>query len=346
MIAAEPKGSVRIARPMGPLRGTALVLLLLFAGGLSGCGGGSSPGAGGGPARGGSPDASPPPRLAAEAVGRRLPAPLSGEAAVSEGRRVLIIGGVDSSDVSTSSVLAFDPSRAGLAPAGELSRPLHDVAAVVVPAGALVFGGGSSETTDTVERLRPGSSGTVVGRLPRPASDLSAVRVGASAVVIGGYDGTQPLSSVLRTADGRSFSTVAQLPVPVRYASLALGGGTIFVLGGELADGLDSDRIQAVDLADGTASVVGRLPGPLSHASSVELGGRTYLLGGRLAGRTTDQILRFRPGSADAVKVGRLPSPVQNAAAASVGRSAYLFGGLDSQGTTLSTIERLRLVPR
>jgi hypothetical protein len=275
-----------------------------------------------------------------------LAAPLSGEVAISHGGRVLIIGGVDSNDVSTSSVFRFDPPTGTMTPAGELSRPLHDAAAAVLSSGTLVFGGGSAATTDEVEMLRSGATGTVVGHLPNPTSDLSAVRAGSYAVVLGGYDGVQPLDSVLRTTDGISFTTVARLPVAVRYASLATDGGRIYVLGGELASGLDSRQIQAVDLAKGTASIVGRLPEPLSHASTVVLRGRTYILGGRLAGHTTDQILRFAPASARARPSGHLPRPIQNATAATEGGVGYLFGGLDPQGETVSSIVTLKLVPR
>lgn len=285
-------------------------------------------------------------RIQAATASSRLPAPLSGEAAVSEGGRMLIIGGVDRSDVSTESVLAFDPASGATTAAGSLSQPLHDTAAVALPTATLVFGGGSAATTDEVQRLRAGESGAIVGHLPDPSSDLSAVRVGDNAVVLGGYDGAEPLSTVLRTADGSSFMTVARLPVAVRYASVAASGSRVYVLGGELASGLDSSQIQAIDLSRGTASVIGHLPGPLSHASTIVLRGRIYVLGGRLAGHTTDQILRFDPASASARPAGHLPRAIQNAAAATVGGVGYLFGGLDPGGSALSSVVTVKLVPR
>ena len=148
---------------------------------------------------------------------------------------------------------------------------------------------------------------------------------------------------MLRTRDGRSFTTIAELPVPVRYASVVSRGGTAYVLGGELADGTDTAAIQSVDAATGQASVVGRLPAGLSHASVITLRGRTLLLGGRLAGRTTDQILRFDPAKARAEPVGRLPAPVQNAAAGVAAGTGYLFGGLDPGGVPQASIVTVRL---
>jgi Kelch motif len=323
---------------------TVLAIALAATASATGCGSGGSGGGSGTVV--GTTSITPPLRLQFDTSPDRLLAPLSGEGAVSQGGRVLLIGGVDSSDVSTSSVLGFDPSSGRAAPAGSLSQPLHDAAAAALPAGTLVFGGGSAVTTDEVQRLRPGATGVVVGHLPSPSSDLSAVRVGADVVLLGGYDGAQPLDAVLRTADGNSFTTVARLPVAVRYASVATDGRRVFVLGGELASGLDSSQIQAVDLAKGTASVVGRLPTPLSHASTLVLRGRIYVLGGRRAGHTTDQILRFDPASARAKPAGHLPGPIQNAAAATEGGVGYLFGGLDAQGSTLSSIVTVKLKPQ
>ncbi len=275
----------------------------------------------------------------------KLPTPLSGEAVAGLSSRLLVIGGLDNNDVSTSSVLRLDPQAGTFASAGSLSQPLHDVAAASLAAGVLVFGGGSASTIDEVERLKPGGPGTVVGHLPQSRSDLSAVTVGGAAVVLGGYDGTSPVTAVLETRDGRSFKSVANLPVGVRYASVVVQGETVYVLGGELADGTDTAAIQLVDTASGKATLVGRLPGGLSHSSVVTIHGRTLLLGGRLDGQTTDQVLRVDPARGRAKRIGRLPAPVQNAAAGVVAGAGYLVGGLDRQGAPLASIVEVRLSP-
>ncbi len=272
-----------------------------------------------------------------------LPAPVSGEAVAARGSSLLVIGGLDSGGVSTSSVLELDPGAGTIRSAGSLAEPVHDAASAVADAGALVFGGGSAATIDRVEHLIGGRTAQIVGQLPGARSDLSAITVAGSVFVLGGYDGAAPVSPVLETHDGRGFTTVANLPVPVRYASVTARGQTLFVLGGELADGTDSAGIQAVDLATGKARVVGRLPAGLSHSAAVELGGRTFLLGGRLDGQTTDQILRFDPTRARAERVGHLPTPVQNAAAGVVAGTGYLVGGLDPAGSPLSSIVAVRL---
>ena len=319
----------------------AAVLVLLITSPWSG--GGAGPRSAAPASRPQGPLRSGPLRLTAVKSRSSLPAPLSGEAVAARGSRLLISGGLDGAAASTASVLEFDPGAGAVRPAGSLSEPVHDAASATLPAGTLVLGGGSATTLDTVERLRRGGAATVAGRLPQPRSDLSALTVRGSAVVLGGYDGEAPVGSVLRTRDGRSFKTIAQLPVPVRYASVASLGPTVYVLGGELGDGTDSALIQAVDTGSGKATVVGHLPGGLSHASAVTIDGRILLLGGRLDGRTTDQILRFDPARARAQRFGRLPAPTQNAAAGVVADTGYLIGGLDRRGAPLASIVQISL---
>ena len=299
----------------------------------------------------GGPPAKPPAGPVAEVrtpvahlAARRLPAPVSGEAVTSQSDgRLLVIGGLDASAASASGIFRLDPRTLSLSPVGALAEPLHDAAAAPIARRVLVFGGGSTTTTDAVESLPPGGTGRVVGHLPEPRSDLSAVSVGARTYILGGYDGQSPVGSVLETSDGRRFATVAQLPTPVRYAAVAALGGTVYAFGGELADGRDSDTVQAIDTRGQGARVVGRLPKPTSHASAVPLGGRIYVLGGRTGGTATSRILAFDPAGRTVSRAGRLPLAVTNAAAATSGARAYLIGGLGPAGRPLSSVITVQL---
>jgi hypothetical protein len=284
-----------------------------------------------------------PAHLQVRRAGWSLPAPLSGEAVVDRGDTLLVIGGVDSADVSTRSVIYIDPKTGENGPFGSLSQPLHDAAAAPVPSGVLVFGGGAASTTADVQRLVPGGTGEVVGSLPAPTSDLSAVSTDGTAYVLGGYDGQTTVSSVLATGDGHRLTQVARLPVPVRYAAVALQGKEIYAIGGELSDGRDSSAIQAVDLLTGQSTIVGRLPQTLAHASAVMLRGHVYVLGGRLAGSTSDRIFRFDPQSAAVTAAGHLPAPLQNAAATVIRGTGYLVGGLDPAGAPVAGVIEVRL---
>ena len=274
-----------------------------------------------------------------------LPAPLSGEAAVTTADRILVIGGLDAADVSTTGVTRLDPRTGRMAPAGSLSEPLHDLAAASLGGHVFTFGGGAATTVDDVELLHPDGPGELVGHLPGSRSDLAAATVGQSAYIVGGYDGTTTVAPILETNDGRRFGTVGSLRTPVRYGAVTAFGDAIYVFGGELADGQDTDAVQRIDPGSGRVSLVAHLPKPISHSSAIRLGDRIYVLGGRIAGGATDHILSFRPGSDRVASAGRLPKPVMNAAAASTGRTAYLLGGLDAAGSPLASVVSIALVP-
>lgn len=284
--------------------------------------------------------------LVARLARHSLPSAVSGEAVVAQRDGVLVIGGLDSSDVSTSRVLEVSSKTGRIVVAGSLSEPRHDTAGAVLGGGVVVFGGGSTSELDSVETLRPGGSGHPLGQLPTTRSDLSALTIGGRAYVLGGYDGQTPTGVVLRTLDGRRFVAVATLPVAFRYAAVTGLGQSIYTFGGELANGRDSDAIQELDTSTGRARIIGHLPRPLSHASAVTLGGHIYVLGGRTRETPTDAILSFDPSTARVGLAGRLPIRVTNAAATELGGIGYLIGGLDASGGSLTSVIEIRLVSR
>jgi hypothetical protein len=282
-----------------------------------------------------------PARLTATVSRARLPVPLHGLAVARSLQGLVAIGGADRSDVSRDSVYLLSPSGNSMRPAGSLAQPLHDAAAASVNRETVVFGGGNTSTLDTVQVLSPGGKATPVGRLPAALSDLSAVHVGAAAYLIGGFDGTRPDGSVLQTTDGRSFTRVARLPTAVRYAAVAALPDKIYVFGGELGSGHDTNEIQEYDIATERSVVAGRLPGPVSHASAITLEGTIFLLGGRVGGAGTDRIYRFDPARNAVTPAGRLPQPVYDGAAGALDNRAFLIGGIGGSGTSLSSVIEL-----
>jgi hypothetical protein len=277
-----------------------------------------------------------------------LPAPISGEAAAAVPGGTLILGGLDASETSVEGIFLLDRSGR-LHSVGNLAGPLHDAAAAVLGESVLVFGGGTESSTDQVQSLptsaSPGApaTATVVGHLPAVRSDLSSVTVGQKAYVLGGYDGTTPDPAVLATADGRSFSHVADLEEPVRYMAVAAFGGRIYGFGGETAAGVPTDAIQEVDPGKGTARVIGRLPHPVSHAAAVTLGGSIYVLGGEGAGSATAASWRFEPASGKVTGATPLPYPISGGASAGAGGAAYLVGGTGTGGEALPSVVALSL---
>jgi N-acetylneuraminic acid mutarotase len=266
-----------------------------------------------------------------------LPAAISGEAVAASGNRVLIAGGLDASSQSVDGVFMLDPATGRLQSSGHLDQPLHDAAAAPLGGSTLVIGGGNAASTSAVERLHAGGAG-VIAHLPTPRSDLAAASAAGRVWAIGGYDGQVLAQDVLATRDGRSFSTAARLPVPVRYPAVATLANTIYLFGGETSAGSSTDAIQSIDAATGRARVIGRLRQALDHASAVAIGGRVYVLGGSVGSGATDAVLSFDPARGAVAPAGHLPTPITNAAAAVVGGSGYLVGGIGSNGAALRSV--------
>jgi Kelch motif len=284
-------------------------------------------------------------RVIAKLEPYRLPAAVSGEAVSARGREILVLGGLDRLDVSTSQVVSITPGLRARS-AGALSEAKHDLAAVQLAGRTLVFGGGSTSELDTTEAMSEHNAVERVGALPSARSDLSAVSVGGAAYVLGGYDGNEPIAEVLRTTDGSRFTSVCRLPVPFRYAATAVLGTKIFTFGGELASGADTDAIQEIDTRAHSAVVIGHLPKAVSHASAVVWSGKVYVLGGRSGGVALRQIVAFDPSTREVRRAGRLPIAIKNAAAIEIGSVGYLIGGIGGTDQTLDTVIDLRLAAR
>jgi Kelch motif protein len=332
--AARRRGLIRLAILLGSIAGLAILGWSVARGGGGGSSGSTVPASG-----------PPPNRLTARELQTRLPVALHGLAAARVVNGLLLVGGADSSDRSVDTVYRFDPkgpSGGAITTYGRLSGPLHDAAAATLDRETLVFGGGDTSTLDTVQVLTPGGVGAPVGRLPDQLSDLSALTIGQAAYVIGGYDGRSPSAAVYQTTNGRAFTRVARLPTPVRYAAVAATQDKIYVFGGELGDGRDTNLIQEYDIATERAVVAGHLAEPVAHASAVSLEGGIYVLGGRRSGVASSRILRFDPARNAALPAGRLPEPVFDGAARTFGDDAYLFGGLGAGGSALASVIRLR----
>ncbi|HKB29352.1 MAG TPA: PQQ-binding-like beta-propeller repeat protein, partial [Streptosporangiaceae bacterium] len=229
----------------------------------------------------------------------------------------------------------------------DLASPTHDAGGAVLSGRDVVFGGGSATSLPTVQAFTPGTPGTVIGHLPQPRSDLVSATMGGVAYVAGGFDGVAMTRTVLATTDGRTFSPVANLPVPVRYTAIAAAGNVLWLFGGERA-GAPVDVIQRVDVSAHRAVVAGHLPAPLGEATAVVLDGRIYIAGGVTAsGRATSRVLAFDPAAVSAHRVASLPTPVADAGGAvlggtGLGGTAYLVGG-ETPGTT-AAVTQLRLV--
>jgi N-acetylneuraminic acid mutarotase len=75
------------------------------------------------------------------------------------------------------------------------------------------------------------------------------------------------------------WQTLAALPVAVGYATGAVVGNQLWVMGGS-TDLARTDQVLAFDIAGGQWAMKGPLPVGLSSATTAVLGGRIYLIGG------------------------------------------------------------------
>ena len=264
-------------------------------------------------------------RLVARVARWQLPAARSREVVLGTQSGLMVAGGLSAAKVSTSSVWLLAPGSGRAKQLAPLAEAVHDATGVVVSGKPLVIAGGNTTTVDVVQQLTA-TAAHVVGHLPQPRSDLVSTTAGASAYVLGGFDGTTALSPVLRTTDGRRFTTVAHLPVTVRYPAVVALGNRLLLFGGEHND-IPVDDVQQVDLTTGRARIVGHLPLPLAHEAAFVLDGTAWLVGGRSGGQLQTRIWRWDPTRGRALPGGRLPYAVADAGLAVAGSTAYLVGG-------------------
>jgi N-acetylneuraminic acid mutarotase len=257
-----------------------------------------------------------------------LPFAVQREVALAAGDAIYLLGGLNGSSVSTSTVLSVNTEKGTAHVAGHMAQAFHDAAGGVIAGRLFVFAGGTAQSSDTVQSFDPATGGSRVdGRTPRPLSDLSTAEVAGTVYLIAGFDGVSPQRTIYSTRDGATFRVAGMLPVGLRYAAATPWGGDVVVAGGVTSAGL-SRRIFVFDPVAGTVREMGRLPYPLAHAAAFALGGSVYLVGGRdAAGNAVRDIVRIDPGSGSVARVGHVPAAISDCGEVVVGGRAWLLGG-------------------
>jgi outer membrane protein assembly factor BamB len=283
-----------------------------------------------------------PPAVEAGLLPWQLSTPLSREVVVPGAgtHNLVLLGGLDSSASSTSSVDALDTRNGRLSPEGQLLQPTHDAAVAELGGSAFVIGGGSSTVYRSVQRVRGGRS-VSGGVLPSARADAGAVTIGRTAYLVGGYDGSAMDAEVVATTDGRHYSPVAALKVPVRYPALAVLGSRIYVFGGLAANGHPTRAVQLVDPQARTTRVVGRLPVALSGAAAGVLGGAVYLAGGRTPRGATEAVYAFQPRGVSFLRAGSLRVAVANAGTTVSGGRLWIVGGETADGHPTGNVQMI-----
>jgi hypothetical protein len=299
----------------------------------------------------------------------QLNGPLSREVVLpsADGSSFVVVGGLGAEGLSDQGVYRVDPVNGHATRIGQLVAPLHDGAGVELRGRGYVFGGGTAVPLASAQRLVSlgaagvSSTGTAatLAPLPQPRADDSAVTIGATAYIVGGYDGSSGDAAVLATTDGSSYTAVAHLPVPVRYAAAVASGGDIYVFGGDATSGAHAgapvSTVQVVDPATGHATIAGSLPEPLAGASAAVLGGQIYIAGGETSSETgtagtgtpaaVDTIWAWLSDRHHALAAGRLMVAVSHAAVTVLGKRAWLVGGEAPSGMPVTAVQMFEQNP-
>jgi YVTN family beta-propeller protein len=282
------------------------------------------------------------PRDLTERVTGSLAAPLMDASLARSRHSVVLLGGLNSADVSVGSVTAvgFHGSRV----IGSLPSVRHDTAAAPIGGSVYVFGGGNGPSQlDDIVWVDPASGrSTLVGHLPAASSDSAAATIGGTAYVVGGYTGTRWLDTIVAYRPGKGARVVAHLPRTLRYAAVTAVGNRLVIAGGSLENATASSAVLLYTPATGRVTKLGALPAPTTHAAAATLGNVAYVIGGRGAstGTPTTAIVAVDVARKRVRGAGQLKRARSDLAAAAVGSRILVAGGKDTGGA-VATISQL-----
>lgn len=297
----------------------------------------------------------------------KLSSPLSRMALFANGNNLTIVGGLTSSGSSASGIYNLNTNDGNLSLMASLAAGVHDMASSLINGKMAIFGGGQSSSVNTSQIISPTNGSITTAKMPQLRSDSTAVSLGNKSYIIGGYNGTNADAQVLTTTNGTSFNQYGNLPVPVRYAAVAVLNGQIYILGGLAASGSNSGNpINTVQIIDPKSHTIikanWKLPMPLEGASAVVLNNELFLIGGQsntnqnipygvgttqINGlsetntKTSNKIYVLNTSTHQFLLAGHLQVPVSNFGLAVIGSTAWLVGG-ESNNQVLSVVQMLK----
>jgi N-acetylneuraminic acid mutarotase len=128
-------------------------------------------------------------------------------------------------------------------------------------------------------------------------------------------------------ASGPGWQTAAPMPQARSEVASAVLGREIVVVGGYLADGRSSGRVDAYSPGTGHWRRLPDLPAKVNHAMAAAAKGRLYVVGGYGAERRA-----FVFGRSRWRELRKLPAPRAAGGAAIVGERLYVAGGVSAPG--------------
>lgn len=267
-----------------------------------------------------------------------MPNAISREAVFARGKELLVTGGLVGG-TSQTAVVTLDPHTGHVTTFGRLAVPTHDAASFALGARDVVVGGGTIAPAGTVQSVSEGGAGAVSATLSIARADATGAALHGTGYVVGGYDGPAGDPGVLATRDGKTFTTLTQLPVPVRYPAVSPLGNDLYVFGGTTIAGTPVDTIQRIDTSNGRSQVVGHLPLALGGATAATLNGTIYIVGGRGSAGDSTAVSVFSPQHDTTTVVAHLPVGLAYGGATVLKGRLYLLGGENSAGAAVATAE-------
>jgi large repetitive protein len=184
-----------------------------------------------------------------------LPAPVTGAAGVSWNGQIWLIGGLDQSGNSQSTVRVFNPDTNSWTLGPSLPAPRDNAGAAVIAGHLYVLGGrnrqgGSGPTTSTVWRLTdPDGSWEVRASMPAPRRAFVVGDADGKAQLFGGESGTESAITAVYEFDpvANAWGTLASMPTGRHGPAGATINGITYVIGGATTSG--ASAITAVNEA-------------------------------------------------------------------------------------------------
>lgn len=168
--------------------------------------------------------------------------------------------------------------------------------------------------------------------LPAPRKGMGAVTYESYFYMIGG-ETAQGIDGALFSYDPvqNIWKGLAQKPTPVTDIQAALLGERIYVPGGRLADGKDSNVLEVYDPRQNTWETRAPLPAPLSGYASATFEGDLYLFGGKNGSQYLSTVYQYDPKTDQWSQRAAMSSPRAYAAAIDDGEKIFVIGGYDGK---------------
>lgn len=180
-----------------------------------------------------------------------------------------------------------------------------------------------SDFSDRWEELTP---------IPEPRAGMAAITYSGNIYAIAG-EGPQGVSgSVFRyeTSEDR-WDQLKDKPIPVADVEGVLVGEKIYIPGGRLANGENTDVMEVYDPRKDTWERKASLPTKISGYGLASFEGQIYLFGGWDGEKILDIVLRYDPIGDNWESMTSMPTARANAGAAEVAGKIYVIGGWDGE---------------